>query len=196
MIFFLNLSFLEGIFACFFVMTSLLGLNIRNATTYTKRTWISSGWLQPGLGNLSTGSGVTCLQGSHFRLVLNRAEQQVDHRNLADQVKKAQADDNKVQTSILSFFAKKINFYLQTQFFSILTKMFGIAMFGIARLNCIFYWFQIIFKIYVQFFSFLNFILNIIFYNHIYIFRIIIIIIWCNSLKFLNIEIIIVFPCR
>ena len=37
----------------------------------------------------------------------NRAEHQVDHRNLADQVKKAQADDNKVQTSILSFFAKK-----------------------------------------------------------------------------------------
>ena len=37
----------------------------------------------------------------------NRAEQQVDHRNLADQVKKAQADDNKVQTSILSFFTKK-----------------------------------------------------------------------------------------
>ena len=63
-------------------------------------------------------------------------EQDLDDQNLADEVQKAQAEENKVQTSILSFFKKKINFYPRTQIFSILAKMSGIARSGIARCYC------------------------------------------------------------
>ena len=49
-------------------------------------------------------------------------EQDLDDQNLADEVQKAQDEENKVQTSILSFFKKKKIFTLELKFFQFWPK--------------------------------------------------------------------------
>ena len=63
-------------------------------------------------------------------------EQLLEPGNPQEQVPKVRNPDKEVQTSMLSFFKKKINFSPDFKNFPIFSKIAGIAISGIAAPNC------------------------------------------------------------